>query len=352
VSVEQGALRAGERTTLNVWILNPSGRPVPGARLYVDAPPFLAVLAAGCARRAPLPVPLDTLRPGELRTLSLCIRAGDEANRIREGEAKLSVLLYAAGAWGKQRARWVAADQPIKVGLFGTDEVAGVSLSLIALFVPGALLLALLRVGAPRGLKWLAGLASAEQALLAVLLSLLLAWVRGVGGLIGYEDFFGLTWRAAALGILIRLPFQVAEWMRAWRERLVPVKGEPEQTTVRKLIELSGGVATPRSEIVTEKGERIIGSLTAKGTDGDWVVIGTFSVNPHGVGEEAVAAAAQEGQLALARLAEKHKLTLGTVDTLYGEDGKSLGERLRWTKEAPLRSNVADPKRRPVLAAP
>jgi hypothetical protein len=362
VSVEQGALRAGERTTLNVWILNPSGRPVPGARLYVDAPAFLAVLAAGCARRAPLPLPLDTLRPGELRTLSLCIRAGDEANRIREGEAKLSVLLYATGAWGKQRARWVAADQPIKVGLFGTDEVAGVSLSLIALFVPGALLLAFLRVSAPRDLKWLAGLATAEQALLAVLLSLLLAWARNEGGpaLIGYRDFFALAGIGALLGFAIRAPFQVDDYQRA-RERdrlekrraeleaLVPVEGEPLQTTIRKLIQQSGEVENPRSEIVTYEGKRIIGSLAAQYADGAWVVIGRFGLNRDGVDAETLAKAATAGQLALARLVEKEMLTLDEKDRVLDEQEDYLEERV-WTRGTAISANVAGKGRGPVLS--
>jgi hypothetical protein len=349
VSIEQGALRAGDRTRLDIWILNPSAREVPGVSLDVQAPAFLAVLDSGCTRRTPLPLPLKPFAPGELRALSLCLRAGDDANRIREGEAKLSVLLYATGSWGRQRARWVPADQTVKVGLFGTDEVAGVSLSLIALFVPGAVLLALLRVSHPRSLDWLAELAEVEQALLAILLSLLLAWTRTAGGhgLIGYHDFFVLTGMGAGIGIVLRLAFEWVDYVRSRPERLVPVKGELLQTTVRKLVE-QAGVANPRSVIETDAHEQVVGSLTAKSADGDWVVIGRYRVVPGRFGEE-VARAAEAGQLALARLDEKRKLHLDREDTLYDLDGNSLGDALRWVKGSPTARNAAGEGRGDVL---
>jgi hypothetical protein len=246
---------------------------------------------------------------------------------VREGSALLNVLVKYDGAWADgQRSAMVSVQREIKVGLFGTETVAGVSLSLLALLLPGALLL----WGAGAG-EWKGPV---ERGTVSVLLSILIAWAvspftgsAGLG-LISAWDFLEMCALGMVIGLLVR--WIASKLVRLRTRKRVPIPGEEPATTLRKLIEMNPEAAKPKTILTNaDDTDAAVGSLAERDVDGNWVIAGWFTVRPKArssVTRAQLERAQKKGQLALARLVEKKAAQLDLLeDALTRRDGSLRG---------------------------
>jgi len=326
LALERAELKAGGETTVDLWLFNPSGQALAAGQLYLLTPKHLEVRREGCAGEPlAMPVVAPALAPGALVPVHLCLKAG---RRVREGSALLNVLVKYDGAWAEgQRSTMVTVQRELKVGLFGTETVAGVSLSLLALLLPGALLLWAAGAGEWKG--------PVERGTVSVLLSILIAWavspwVGSAGlGLISAWSFLAMCGLGLAIGLVVRKVSSGVKRRRTKQHELGP--GDSTAATLRKLIEKNPEATAPRTTLTNDKdaGDAAVGSLAERDVDGGWVIAGYFTIRPKADGSvtrEQLEKARRKGQLALARLAERKEEELDWVsDDVSRPDGTTRG---------------------------
>ncbi len=295
VTLERESLVAGDSVPVDLWVRGPAAAPLRDVRLHVAAPGFVEVGVAqgGSCAFARGVVPLGDVPPGGIARRALCLRTGRE---VVEGDYNLVfTLTYRRSAdGGPERAGFVQAVQGVEVGVLGTESVAGVSLRLLALLLPGILFfVGVRRMGAAPG----ASLDKAEVAALGVVLSLLLVSGLDAVSPAGFRRGMSverLLLLCAAALLLAGLVSAGAALLRRRRRRDRVAPDDSPGAVLEKLLrrqeprhrlrvllkrEEPGGYA-PVEVTLAEGGEKLYGSLVGDTTDGGRVLAGWFEVGP------------------------------------------------------------------------
>jgi len=295
VTVERASLVAGDSVPGDLWVRNPAGGPLRDVRLHVAAPGFVevGVEREGRCAFARGEFPLGDVPPGGVARRVLCLRTGGE---VVEGDYNLVfTLTYRRPAdGGPERAGFVQAVQAVEVGVLGTESVAGVSLRLLALLLPGILFfVGARRMGAAPG----ASMDKAEVAALGVVLSLLLVTGLDAVSPAGFRRGMSverLLLLCAAALVLAALVSAGAALLRHLRGRNRVAPDDPPGTVLEKLLRRreprhslrvllkleKPGRYAPVEVTLAEGGVKLYGSLVGDTTDGGRVLAGWFEVGP------------------------------------------------------------------------
>jgi hypothetical protein len=295
VTLDRESLSASDLVRARLWIANPDSVPLSSVVLHPAAPPgtveFGVVRGSDCVKAGGA-VPLGAVGAYSVTRADVCVRTGAE---VAEGAANLSFAFeYAWPAVGKVRGgrAVTVVEKKMGVGLLGNDTVAGVSLRLAALVIPGMLFFLAVRL---LGLPLVAQLASAEIAALSVLFSVLLfgiaALVRPAATPQGISvwRFVALCALAVAAALLARL---VHAGVRANRRKYLI---DPDDSTAEALWKalkmrergmwrrLSAWFRKPPTgyedvTVVLANGERVKGASLGETTDGRLVVLARFAI--------------------------------------------------------------------------
>jgi hypothetical protein len=320
VALERSALRAGDSVPLEVWLANPSEAPLTGLRLDLRGPDFIRLAerpAAGCrsTARGAATLPLGDLGPRQLASRRLCLQIGDRG--VREDDFDL--LFVVPYHWQAAGAAYVAAVKPVKVGLLGTETIAGFSLRLVIFLLPGALLLMPLRI---TGFPGIASLSALEYTLaslgLSAALGRLVAWLdpKDFGSGVSFDQLVSLSAIGFGCGLLAGLVWLGARRLRALEQQGSVVQvADGADEVIRKL--LRAAPRPPGRVLAEQGGQRYVGSCWVKATDGI-VLGGWFEI----VGADAEARRqleelARQGRWgAMHDLARRRGLTIGRRDAV------------------------------------
>jgi hypothetical protein len=297
VLLDRESLSAGDSTRLHVWVANPSATPVDSARVRVTAPWFVD-LHTGSGDRTPSEI---TMALGKIPALNLVdttvtLWTGDQ---IEEGEAGLAISVdyfWTQGGGPATGRAWVVAEKKLKIGLLGNETVAGVSLRLASLLVPGLLCFLLLRAG---GVGWASDLDSTPMLTLSVVLSVLLAGIAskafpgGSENAISNQRFIGLSLSGPGLALVY---MGAAHGIRRWGGRNLVEANDSESQALEKVLKQAHhpirnlfAKETSRldSRVVAIKGgERLTGSVAGRTAEGGTVLLGWFKLSvPAGEGQ-------------------------------------------------------------------
>lgn len=342
--LDRDSLRPGGTGHLDVWIVNPSDLALSRTVLHVVAPPFLELRRGSCTG-APLgrDLVLGPMEPRSLLHRHFCVKAG---YRIREGETRLTLLVE--HAWPRpDREEGVAlltVEEPVQIGIFGTGEVGGVSIGVIALILPGLLFFQILRL---RGVGWAVSLEDFPMATLSIVFSVLLQLVTqwGSEGLTGPVELLG----ACLLSVI--LAWIVASAWKAYENRKDTkiAEGESTATVLRKLIRQYPDATAPKAILTLADGSRLEGSLAAY-TEKGAVILGSYRVDVNQLPVDLQSAAqklADAGNLFdLALWVEQNGIDLQSEYDLQQVDPKGGTKSLRgplFTDRKEVKDLKADP---------
>ena len=271
--LDRDSLRPGGTGHLEVWVVNPSDLALSRTVLHVVAPPFLELRRGSCTG-APLgrDLALGPMEPRSLLHRHFCVKAG---YRIREGETRITLLVE--HAWPRaDREEGVAlltVEKPVQIGLFGTGEVGGVSIGVIALILPGLLFFQVLRL---LGVGWAVSLDAFPMTTLSVVFSVLLQLVTqwGSEGLTGPVELLG------ACLVSVILAWIVASSWKAYENRRDTkiAEGESAATVLRKLLRKYPDATAPKASLTLADGSRLEGSLAAY-TEKGAVILGSYELD-------------------------------------------------------------------------
>jgi hypothetical protein len=291
VILEQNELLAGGSLRFSFWIENPSDLAMSDVALRLSGPDYIRlgeVGPDGCRRRGNPggAVALPDLPPRSAleNPVRLCL-AADPVVEERDFNLAFS-LAYRVGTGTAARTGVLVGDKRISVGLFGTDSVAGVSLRLAAYFVPGLLLLLLLRLGR---IPWVDQLVGAESATVSVLVSVALWYGSGLlarwlpvapGAGVSASLFLVLCGAAILVGVAACIVAAVVRSViRRRRDALLVEPNDGAPGALLKALSLRGAGAQPVTVVAADQ-TQYVGSAAAPTRDGGLALLGWFELRP------------------------------------------------------------------------
>jgi uncharacterized membrane protein YvlD (DUF360 family) len=284
VTLERESLASSDKDVVHLWVANPTGGRLTKLRLHFDAPDFLhlGTLQAGDCVAVAGALPLGDLSPYSFHTDTACVRSD---KLINEGDFKtLFVLRYAwsdsTAALGKRSGEsFVVAERTLKLGLLGSETVAGVSLRLMTLVLPGLLFLMILRIA-----KSLPGdLSTAENAMFSVLISAALIAIGAslFPDQLARSSVARLGWLCLAAVVLALIGVLIQRRLakhRADEEARPQVTTTDDVATALQRVFESAGMPSEPTVIRLRSGEEFVGAVSGTSRGGEKVLLGWFVV--------------------------------------------------------------------------
>ncbi len=275
--LEQTALRVRTSVPIHLLVENPSGVLLQSPTLTVRGP-------RGFTLREPPPgtsctfqsaaggdddhqVTIGAQLPAHsLLQRELCLQVGNVAEADLNLLFVLSFRLPVAGGWAASAS---TSTQPVQVGLLGTETIGGTSLRLVTFFLPGVILLFMLRLFR---VPVVGDLNSTEQGFAAIGVSAVLAALaEAIGpGLRGEHSsslsLVILCGLGMGLGVALGIFWRLYVWLERLRiEGLVVQKDDTDETIRRKLF----AAAKEHNVLIRLKdGIELIGSCSVEAWNG------------------------------------------------------------------------------------
>ena len=302
VMIEGGTILAGQSVGAHVWVDNPTKRPITSVRIALASPDDLILqwwspdLKDWCPRwkdRGKLcPAQDDGVElassiaphvalqsPYRLRILA--------KDSVQEEDVNVAfVLSYRTPGPPGVRTGIQVAEKSLSVGLFGTQTVAGVSLRLTFLFIPGALMLMALKLFKVPAVDQLDATNSAiVTVMVSSGLSLLISWLAAQGWAPGLKPDVGVS--VAMLGEVVFLALLIAAGLIGWRlRRLARQKaaaaavtvGDNDKLEVMLLKALKSAQGDFDPVTVTRRDTTYVGAAAARTASGGMVVMGWYAL--------------------------------------------------------------------------
>lgn len=296
VVMEGDSLLANQSVDVHVWVENPFDAPMSHLRLALNGPSTFLFLGhpdeSGACKEVVGDIGLEPdLAPHNAfaSPSRLCVGA---RRKVIEQDVNIAFSLsYRLADPAGPRTGVVVVEKKLSIGLLGTGTVAGVSMRLTSLFLPGALFLMVLTLAK---FPWVDRLSGTDNAIVAVILSISLsflgAWLAVWGKLPWMETGAGvsaamlLTVCALAVALAIILTAIHGAWARAQRKAqaaLLVADGDSDKAILLKALKAAGGDVSPVS--VATPTVRYVGSAAARTPSGGMVVLGWYeakSSNP------------------------------------------------------------------------
>jgi hypothetical protein len=287
ISFERNSVEIGDTILVVLQVQNKSDYKLQNVRLEMDAPSFLHLIGADN-----LSVPyinLDSL--GEYSTLKnnrIFIRI---LPRARVGE--FNIVFTLSFEWGIEKAKYtghVTTNKPLKIGLFGTDNVIGVPLALAQFIVPGLFFLFILRIFRVMPAK---SLETDEKLIVGVLVSLVCvfivslfrnssnAWIRqfDLGNSISVQKLFFLALSGIILGLLVVGGWYIVKrWQEMRRKQLLFLGDEANARLILKALQLNSKYNGKAWQFTCKDGSMYKGSHYFQ-TEGSYILIGAFRID-------------------------------------------------------------------------
>lgn len=338
VTVEREALSANDSTALRVWIANRSAVPVDSAVLNASGPWFVEFRdSSGIWTPGRLTRILGAIPGYGLENYTLYART---TNSIEEGDVRLALALeYQWNPEGRAlrgHARTLS-EAKLRVGLLGNESVAGVSLRLAALIVPGLLFLLILRLADS---KFASALNSTEAVTVSVLFSVLLGAVAAAvcpppsRNAISTPRFLILCGIATGLSLVCLV---VAATLAHYGKRYRVLTTDGPKEALEKLLKQRRGSLIGRfsrteqesgaavSVILNGESTPVVGSLIGETDGGGSVLLGWFQVSVARSDQLFPAfERVSNDPLALLSLAERHKLELKVNQGITGTGNEEI----------------------------
>lgn len=287
VTLERESFVSDDYGMVHLWIANPSSATLTRVRLHFDAPDFLRLgtldqrecAASGNEAR------LADVGPRAVLSWSGCIRTTEG---IDEGDFKVLFLIQYAWAEGDASPRgsgegYVAAERTLRLGLLGNEMIAGVSLRLVSLILPGLLFFMLLR--------WFkvlpAELNATETTMLSVLLSTFLVAAASrlfPSDLARSSDLrlWSLCGAAMALALVGVAGVRFRAKRRASLEEWPLVTPTDDAAKVLERLLATRGMPGQPTTVTLRSGERFVGSLSGRSKAGEHILLGWFELDSGG----------------------------------------------------------------------
>lgn len=303
VVIEGGAILAQRSVGVHVWVENPMDEPITSVRLALAAPDDLFLqwwssdIKDWCPHllREGDPCPAQdggvelakNLSPHDALQSPHALRITAKDSVEEEDVNVAFVLTYATNGPAGARTGIVVAEKSLSVGLIGTETVAGVSLRLTFLFIPGAVMLMLLKAFK---IPVVDSLDATNGAIITIMLSsglsLLVSWLAARGWAPGLKPEVGVS--LVLLGEVTGLAALIAVlaicgrgWQMKRRKAAVAAAtvgdNDPLEVMLEKALKSAQGNFDP--VIVTRRDATYVGAAAARTSSGGVVVMGWYELN-------------------------------------------------------------------------
>lgn len=356
VSFARQSIRENDSVQVQVWLANESGQDLSEVMLHVAAPPFINWHAGTCGEdvpagaegRAGQPLRLGPVRAHAVLSRTLCLRSGSD---IVVGDSNL--LFTFEYVWQRQdlkQSSFVGVEKTLKASLLGSDNIAGIPVSLAGFIVPGLffwLVVALFRIP---WLPWKPGeLALGDRLIYSVLVSLAVVVVGSWFGSTDISTGLGLAklgflaLAGGLLGAIVGVLDWLVRYLSGQRRKRLEEAAEAERRRLEaaaearriklddgqdalldKLLDDRPNARRPQAIVTLEDGRTFRGTLARKDASAT-ALLGWFQVVLDGQPEEFAArfrelARERKWREALA-LADGRGLEVQVRDTIYENVG-------------------------------
>ena len=300
ISLERQTIREDDTVQVQVWFANDGEQDLTEFKLHVAAPAFLRWYAGSCQAwkdqsyqgGATSPHDLGPLSGRAVRQIEICLKSGSD---IAVGDYNL--LFTFAYTWqelGAERRAFLPVEKPLKVSLLGSDDVAGIPLSLAGFVVPGLFFWLVVGWFNVSWLPWKAeGVALGDKLIYSVVVSVAVLVLGSWLTLIDISAGVSLTkmGQLALAGAICGMLAVIIDylWKRyrrnklAREQRLAKAKqikiGESQDDLLDKLLDSYPTARKPKASIRLKNGDELIGSLARKDEDAAGLV-GWFQLQP------------------------------------------------------------------------
>lgn len=295
VVMDQGSILASQMVGFEAWVQNPGDDALTGLRLRLDGPSYLKLglprLPPGAKTPKCEALPDDGLALADLPArsapaapLRLCVLAEPS---VDEADVTLALsLAYADPAPGGRRSGVVVDQEKLSVGVFGTESFAGVSLRLAGYFLPGTLMLMVLRLfKAPLASELETADAGVLGVLVSIVLSAFLTWFArrvplpwlDAGAGVSASFLFTVCGLGLAIGAALVGAHQALLARQAWLAAQIRIEdGDAIELIVEKALRAAGRNSDPVT--VISKTGRNVGAASAPTADGGVLLLGWYGL--------------------------------------------------------------------------
>ncbi len=276
VLLETDALAANDMLRGRLWLENPDTLSLSTATVQWAGPSFLEIGKPNGTRCDVVgsQISLAPVPAKSVTSLDLCVKS---ARVVVEGTFTVGFNLV----YGKRDSvptSYVLVEKPLRIGLFGSDTVAGVSLRLASFVVPGLLFFFVLQLG---NVTRVATLDSLKLSTFSVVFSLLLTGIaaaalpptqaRGISIL----RFAGLCAVAVVIAAFV---LGVIRWRQNTASRRKVGGSDDEIVALTKALSVKGPLRSPVTLTLAD-GQEFIGSASAGRPEGGTALLGWFEVS-------------------------------------------------------------------------
>jgi hypothetical protein len=288
VVLERSTLLAGQNIPAYVWMANPTDQEITPQGLRLSAPNYIHLgVPSGdggfrCNEMSSVSIARLPAKSASGEPVRICLSA-DRSVEEQDVTVAFSVGYSAAGG-----SDVLLIEKSLSIGLFGTESVAGVSLRLMSLVLPGFLMLLVMRWAK---VPYVVDLDSTQLATFAVLTSITLTWGRGfLAGAHFYQEWFGTTPRGVSSGtflgtclVAVGLAVLVSGLVR-WRIAkkagyLTVLNGEDKDTEFLKALRAKKTSGEFCDAVSTKDGAVYVGSASAANEQNGIVLFGWFEMS-------------------------------------------------------------------------
>lgn len=300
ISLERQTIREDDAVQVQVWLANDGERDLTELRLHVAAPSFLRWQIGSCQTwrsqdyqgAATNPHDLGPLPRRAVRQTEVCLKS---ASDIAVGDYNL--LFTFAYAWqemGAERRAFLPVEKPLKVSLLGSDDVAGIPLSLAGFIVPGLFFWLVVGWFKVSWLPWKAeGVALGDKLIYSIVVSVVILVLGSWLKLIDLSAGVSLTkmGQLALAGALCGMGAVLIDYLlnhyrrnklareqQAMRAKQIKL-GENQDQLLDKLLDSYPSARKPKASLRLKNGEELIGSLARK-DEGVAGLVGWFQIQP------------------------------------------------------------------------
>jgi hypothetical protein len=345
VSLSRESIREDANVDVRIWVANDSDQDVAAIQSSVVLPSFITWREATCDSwprtksdgPGDKPIAWGLLAAHSVTSKNLCLRSGSD---VVVGD--FNILFTFNYEWQHEKATrrsFTAVEKKLTVSLFGSDNIAGVPISLAGFIVPGLFFWMVLRLWKVPWIPWdSADVALGDRLIYSVLVSMLILLVGGkfqptdVGAGVGLWKLFYLALVGAMAGVVVGgVDFLRRRWNTSQEQRQAVEADarsiklhDDQEALLEKLLTDDAGLSRPAALVTLKDGSVFGGALARRDTSATGLV-GWFDLELDGTSADVGHTVrhlvkTRQWNQALA-MAKTHKLTLKVRNSIWKQVG-------------------------------